>query len=144
MSSKRGFTLIEALIATGCLVVGVVGVSHMFAYSARTNMYTEQLTTGILLANAKAEELGVRSVPNLPSGGGLDATSPTQNYFDYVDVAADGSVTSSTSDTSLPYVRMWQISGTNPRLITVAVVARRSGASGRMVELIRTTTQVTN
>ena len=144
MSSKKGFTLIEAMIATACLVVGVVGVSGMFAYATRTNVYTEQLTTGVLLANAKAEELGARGIPELPSGGGLDRLSPTADYFEYVSVASDGAVTPSTSDATLPFVRMWEITGTNPKLITVSVFARSSGVSGKPVELIRATTQVAN
>lgn len=144
MSSKKGFTLIEAMIATACLVAGVVSVSSMFAYSVRTNFYTEQLTTAILLANAKSEELAAQELPSLPAGGGLDASSPTSDYSEYISVGASGAVTVSTSDSSLPFLRMWQITGTNPRLVTVAVVAQSSGMSGDPVELIRTTTQVAN
>lgn len=144
MSSSRGFTLIEALIATACLFVGVVTVSGMFAYSARTNFYTEQLTTGVLLANTKAEELGALTIPELPTGGGLNQASPTTNYFDYVSVASDGTLTTSTSDSSLPFLRLWQITGTNPKMITVSVYAQHSGVSGNPVELIRATTQVAN
>jgi hypothetical protein len=115
----------------------------MFAYSARTNFYTEQLTTAILLANAKSEELAAQGLPNLPVGGGLDPASPVTSYCEYISVGSDGSVTVS-NDQSMPFLRMWQISGNNPRLISVAVVAQASGISGDPVELIRTTTQVAN
>jgi type II secretory pathway pseudopilin PulG len=146
MSNKnqRGFTLLEALIATSCLFIGVVGVSGMFAYSTRTNVYSEQMNTGVFLANAKAEELGNKLIPDLPSGGGLDFSSPTAGHFDYLSVAADGTVTSSTGNTQLPFLRMWQIAGTNPKMITVSVYAQWSGVSNAPVELIRATTQVAN
>ena len=144
MSNDRGFTLIEAMIAAACLFVGVVTVSGMFAYATRTNVYTEQFTTGVLLANAKTEDLGSLGIPDLPSGGGLDPGSPTTGHFDYVSVASDGTMTSSTSDSTLRFLRMWQISGTNPKLITVSVYAQSSGVSGEPVELTRVTTQVAN
>ena len=145
MSSKRGFTLIETLIATAILVTGLLTVAAIFSYSARTTLYTEQMTTGVLLTNTKMEALrAITPISNLNTGGGLNSSSPTANYFEYVSISTSGAITANTSTTTAPYLRLWQIAGTNPRLITVSVYAQRSGVSGQAVELIRTTTEVTN
>ena len=143
-SKSKGFTLIEVLIAMGVMVVGVVGVAGMFSYSTRTNVFTEQMTTATLLANGKVEELSALPPPNLTVGGGLDPASPTTGYFEYISVATDGTITTSVSDASLPFLRLWQIDGANPKRITVAVGTQFSGMSGLPVELIRTTMLVTD
>lgn len=143
--NSRGFTLIETLIATGITLTALVSVAAMFAYSARTNILTEQRTTGILLATSKLEGLrSTSSISTLTVGGGIDASSPTTSYFEYVTIGTSGAITTSTTAGANPYLRMWQISGTNPRLITVSVYANNSGVTGGQTELIRTATTLTN
>jgi hypothetical protein len=113
--------------------------------SVRTNLFTEQATTGVLLANTKMEEFRTTlNIANLPPGGGLDATAPTVNHFEYLSISDAGVITADTVTTTAPYLRLWQISGSNPRLVTVSVYAQNSGISGDPIELVRTTTELTN
>ena len=144
MSSSRGFTLVETLVATAVLVTGLMAVAALFSYSIRTNMYTEQMTTGILLANTKMEGLRASGLSGLTVGGGLDSSSPTASYFEYTTISSSGALTTDTVTTTAPYLTLWMIAGTNPRLVTVAVYAQRSGVTGNMTELMRTTTNLTN
>ena len=144
MSSKRGFTLIETMVATGILVTSLMAVAAMFAYSIRTNYQTEQTTTGTLLVSTKLEDLRATALANLVAGGGLDAASPTPNYFEYVSISTSGVITTSAVNNAEPYLRMWQITGTTPRLITVSVYAQSGGVTGEATELARATTEVSN
>ena len=144
MSSNRGFSLPETLIATVVLVTGLLAVASLFSYSIRTNMYTEQMTTGILLANTKMEGLRATGMAGLTAGGGLNSASPTANYFEYVSISTSGALTTDTVTTTAPYLTLWMISDANPVIITVAVYAQRGGVSGQMAELIRTTTSLTS
>ena len=144
MPSERGFTLIETLIATAILVSGLVAVAYLFTYSVRTNITNDQLTSATLLLYNKMEELEAVSLANLTVGGGLDGASPTANFFDYVTVGATGALTVNTTDTNAPYLRVWQVTGANPKSITVAVHAQRAGFSGDRREMVRATTSVTS
>jgi hypothetical protein len=115
----------------------------MFAYSARTNLLNEQRTTATLLAISKMEDLrSTSSINDLVVGGSLTTTAA--NYFEYVSITSSGAIATSTTAGNNRYLRLWEISGTNPRLISIAVRANYSGVSGEQVELIRMATQLTN
>ncbi|HYR82798.1 MAG TPA: prepilin-type N-terminal cleavage/methylation domain-containing protein [Terriglobia bacterium] len=116
----RGFTLLETLMTTAILAVGLVGVAALFSYSARANLNTRQRTTATILLYDKMEQF--KSTP-------LD---------DSLWAGAGG------SDEVPPYVRLWQITGTNPRRVTVIVVVENGGITGRPLELIRATTMVSH
>jgi len=133
------------MVATGILATALVSVAAIFAYSARTTMLNEQRTTGILLATSKMEDLrSTSSISDLTIGGSIATSSLENTYFDYVTITSTGAVVTSTTAGNNPYLRAWQISGTNPRQITVAVFAMRGGITDEQVELIRAATNLTN
>ncbi len=145
ISCGRGFTLIETLIATGIMVPALVAVASIFVYSARTNLLTEQRTIAALLGASKIEDLrSVTPIRDLTPGGGLDAANPTADFFEYVAITPSGTITIGATAGSSPYLRLWQVSATDPRLITVAVYAMRSGVTGNRVELFRAATSRTD
>ena len=145
MSSNRGFTLIETMIATGIQVTGLVAVAYMFSYSVRTNMTTQQSTSATMLVHDKMEELKATNFSSLAAGGGLDGSSPTASYREWVTISSAGVVTTSTSEvTTAGYLRLWQITGTNPLTVTIVVFAQRSGVSGSQLELMRASTSLTS
>ena len=75
----------------------------------------------------------------------MSRSNPTANFREWVTVATDGTVTSSTAEvTTAGYLRLWQITGTNPLTITVVVFAQRSGVSGSQLELARASTSLTS
>ena len=82
-----------------------------------------------------------------PTGGGIEVIqeSATTNFREWVTIATNGAVTSSTAEvTTAGYLRLWQITGTNPLTITVVVFAQRSGVTGGQLELARASTSLTS
>ena len=145
MRSSRGFTLIETLLATGILVTALLSIAVLFSYSIRTNLLNQQRTTATLLAMSKIEDLrSTSSINDFTNGGGLDGSNPAPSYWEYVSISTMGLFTIDTSTNTAPYLRLWQIDGTNPKLITVVVFAQRSGITGERIELARSTTGLTN
>jgi Tfp pilus assembly protein PilV len=64
----HGFALLDALLATALLVVGVLSLLQLFALAARANGTARHLTIASVLAAQKIEEL--RSTPwHVPSDG---------------------------------------------------------------------------
>jgi type II secretory pathway pseudopilin PulG len=57
LRSARGFTLIEALIATLLVATAVAGLSHLVTVGLTQSLRTQQSTGALLLAQAKLEEL---------------------------------------------------------------------------------------
>jgi len=119
MSTRRGFTLLEVLITIAILTTGLVSIAAMFTYSARSNTATQRRTAAVMLVSEKMEEFKFISLRDSrwTAGGSLDPANPVSGYFD--------------SDSG--YTRVWQITGTLPRTVTVAVYADRT-------ELARATT----
>ncbi len=119
MRTRRGFTLLEVLITTAILVTGLVSIAAMFTYSVRSNTANRQRTTAAILVSEKMEELKSVSFSDdrWKAGGGLDPANPVPGFF----------------DSESEYTRLWQITGTSTRTVTVAVYSGRT-------ELARATT----
>jgi Tfp pilus assembly protein PilV len=146
MGSNRGFTLVETLIATGVLITGLVAVAQLFPYAIRSNASSRQTTTATMIVDDKLEAL--RALPltdaALNAGGSLNPASPATGYYDYVTVASNGAVTVSASSSPTAYLRLWQVSGINPKAITVVIYAVRNGISRTRLEATRSSTLVTD
>jgi Tfp pilus assembly protein PilV len=143
MRNSQGFTLVETLIATVVLLSGIVAVAQMFSYSAATNISTQQMTSATLLTTNKMEQLRALPFANLTTGGSLDPDAPATGFWEYVSIAADGTITADTSATTAPYMRVWTVSGTNPKTITIIVYSLRSSMGRQRMELTRASTRVT-
>jgi type II secretory pathway pseudopilin PulG len=135
----RGFTLLEIVLTTTLLATGLVAVAAIFSYSAQANIATQQRTTATVLLYEKMEQFKSAALtdPIWVAGGSLEPLAPAAGYFDYVEIDSSGGVSRSTTDLSLPYIRVWQITGTVPRRLTVAVYAKKAGIKVRPTELIR-------
>ena len=146
MRNERGFTLIETMIAMAVLVPSLVAVAMLFPQVINTNMSSRQTAVATIVVGEKMEVL--RSLPlnhaSLAVGGGLDPTSPVTNYHDYVTVANNGVVTASLTSSRTAYLRLWQVTGTNPKTITVVVHSVRNAMSRRSLEAARASTMVTD
>jgi prepilin-type N-terminal cleavage/methylation domain-containing protein len=142
VSKRNGFTLIETLITTAILGLGLIAVASLFSYATGTNYTNGQRTSAMLLLYEKMETF--RSTPITGSlwtaGGGLNTAAPVSGYFDYASISTSGAVTVDTTSTGAPYLRVWQVTGTNPRTVTVIVCAQRAGLTGQRMELARATT----
>ena len=144
MRDHLGFTLIETLIATLVLVSGLVAVAAIFLYSVDTGLRNQRRTAATALLYEKMEQF--KSAPISDSvwvpGGSLNLAFPAGGYFDYVKLDDAGVLNSTTTDTSAPFIRVWQVSATVPRSVTIAVYALKAGMTRRGFELIRATTVV--
>lgn len=55
--TERGFSLVEALVATTLMVVGVVALAQLFTVATVSNMSASHATHATVLASQKLEEL---------------------------------------------------------------------------------------
>jgi prepilin-type N-terminal cleavage/methylation domain-containing protein len=131
----HGFSLLETMIAVVVLATGIVSVSHVFSYTVQTTMRNRQRTAATILLVDKLEQF--HSLPFTDSrwnaGGSLHSDHRSAGYFDHV--TSDGSIGSH-------YLRTWQVSGTDPRSVTVVVYGQSEGVTERRMELARGTTTI--
>lgn len=135
--SERGFSLLEVLIASTILTVGVLSLGQMFALSTQTNMASKNTSYAAILAEQKMEELRALTwgfdrdglplsdvssntavSPETTTGGTGLAPSPstslqenTTGYVDFVDRYGQ-KITSNNGTTpadSAIYTRRWSI-----------------------------------
>jgi Tfp pilus assembly protein PilV len=66
----RGFALLDALLASTLLIVGVLSLVQVFVLAARANRTARSMTIGSMLAAQKVEEL--RSIPWSARAEGTD------------------------------------------------------------------------
>jgi prepilin-type N-terminal cleavage/methylation domain-containing protein len=71
--TDRGFTLIEALVSMGILVVGVLGLMHMAIYTAQSTGAAQRKTVAVALARDLVDQISTwlptdqRLIPTLSS-----------------------------------------------------------------------------
>jgi len=120
--ASRGFTLIEVLVTAAVVTCGLVAVASMFSFAVRANIADRQMAVATALLYDKMEEFRSTSFdqPLWKNGDG----------FDYV-------------VKDITYMRVWQVSPTVPRNVTVIVYVEGALKRGR-TELIRATTIVSD
>jgi prepilin-type N-terminal cleavage/methylation domain-containing protein len=114
--SRRGFTLVELMVAIVLITVGLIGSAALMATSLRYQRGASSREEMLALAEGKLDEL--RSYQNATVASGLRAK-----------LAVGGSLTSSvtnyndnpTSPAGKPYVRRWEITNGTVRTRSVQV-----------------------
>jgi Tfp pilus assembly protein PilV len=152
-SRERGVTIIETLIASLVMIVGVVSTMGVFSYSVGMSKDQGDITSrAITYSQDKMEQLmslnytdaSTDTTSNtypMPLTGGtglggdmaantsvgsLNTSSPTTGYVDYI--TFDG--VRQTTSTGAFYVRAWQISIDSSKLKTMKVVTVALGTAG--------------
>ena len=74
IKNKRGFTLVEFLIATFILSFGLLALINLQWMAIRGNSDSKEMTRAIFLAEKKTEEL--RNTPYASLASGSDANNP--------------------------------------------------------------------
>ncbi len=115
--TKKGFTLIEVLIAVFLLTVALLGTAALTTTVIKGNFFSQVSTTATTLAKDKMEELKAMPYDSLPTSEVTD----TWNFMG----TASGSY----------YTRKWKAQG-DPKTITVTV--SRSGGADVELKTIRT------
>lgn len=131
MTSERGFSLIEVLIATVVFVTGSVALAGLLVVSVNKHQLGRNTVDATLLASTKIEELAklnfgtAAAVQITPNG----ADSLGQNVAPYFDTPANG------------YTRRWQVAAgpnADTRVVTLRVIP--PGADVRQFRLVEVTT----
>jgi Tfp pilus assembly protein PilV len=168
---ERGFTILEAMVASFIMLIGISGLMALFVVAAAKNAGKgDQATRTTEYAQDKMEQLlalsynattsgtvGSTTLPNsgvgLSPGGSVTPGSVVTGYVDYVNPAATSTTDGiSTTATGAIYTRQWLIAtdtsvvnGTvrNTKTITVAVTSNVSPDVGvNMASLAPSTTLI--
>lgn len=120
---SRGFTLLEVLIASSILVVGIVSLAQLLAMEVAANGDAGQMTFATLVAAQKIEDLRAATWESLSGSAG--------DFVDYPDRAG-----TSTARAASPagFTRRWSISpwsaDPNNTLVIQVVVRTSRGEVG--------------
>ena len=149
-----GFSLLEVLVATTLMAVGLTALAQLFAVSTRSNHGAKTTTYAAVLAQQKMEQLrgltwgfdnlglpitdtttNVSVVPEVSTGGTGLSPSPanslgqnTTGYCDFVDKDGKSLGTGTTVPGNAVYIRRWSIEPlpTNPNnTIVIQVLVTR-------------------
>ena len=75
-ATERGFTLIEMMIASFVLIIGLAAVATMISYSLTTNLITKNESLALSLAEKELERLkGLSITDTLLTAGGSTVAS---------------------------------------------------------------------
>jgi len=122
---QRGFTLIEIIMATFVLIIGMGMMSSIFTGILNTNFLTQRHTQAVILAQNKIEEL-------LFAG----YTSPLVNDGSYQNPL---NPTNETGDSAGVFYQFWAVEDVNPiekaKLITSTVEWEDADGTARQVIL---------
>jgi hypothetical protein len=147
-----GFSIVESVVASTIMIVGIASVAQLFYITARANVAAKSTTMTTLLAREKIEQLrslewgfdalglpvsdtttNTSTIPELPTGGTGLSPSPagtlsrsTIGYVDYIDGAGKSlGGSSATAPPGTVYVRRWSVEPlpTNPTNTLVLQVA---------------------
>jgi prepilin-type N-terminal cleavage/methylation domain-containing protein len=134
-TGDRGFSILEVLMATTVLTVGLAALAQLFAISTRANFNAKVTTVASVLAQQKMEQLrgltwgydalglplsdfstNVTVVPEAPSGGKGLTPSPADSleknidgYCDFLDRYSTSLGGGDTPPAGTAFVRRWSI-----------------------------------
>jgi type II secretory pathway pseudopilin PulG len=150
ITSTRGFTLIETLVATGILITALSGMAQLLVLSAQWSRQSGTGNTALIAAQGKIEALRAVDFGNDP--GGAPLTDPTLQpslgstlqsdqapYVDWLDSSGEP-----VSDlTGAAWTRRWRVSPAGGGLadaiaIEVCVFRRRAIEAEVCLATIRT------
>jgi type II secretory pathway pseudopilin PulG len=160
LSDAAGFSLVEALVASAILAIGITSLAQLLVLSARASASAKTTTYASLLAQQKMEQLrgltfgfdslglpltdttsDVTVVPERVDGGtGLSPSPPgalrtnTSGYCDFVDGAGRWLAGGARPPPGTTFVRRWSIepspTGPNDALVLQVLVAPHRGGGG--------------
>ena len=150
--SDEGFSILEVLVATTVLTVGLVAMAQLFAISAKANGGARATTFAVVLAGQKLEHLrGLTWGFDLAGAPVSDADlnpSPAGTLQDNVDGYVeylDGSGNAAVGPGGAIYIRRWSIeplpTDPNNTLVFQVLVTRRIAGDDVRVVSVKTRKQ---
>jgi Tfp pilus assembly protein PilV len=126
LSSETGFSLVEVLVSTVVLTVGLVAMAELLAISTKMHADASEASRSTQYAQAKIDELvklNMGTAPQVQINAADTLAANTANYF----------------DTPMAGVtRRWRVQAgpvANTRLLTVRVISRRARQFGTSVDI---------
>ena len=89
--NRRGFTLIEVVVAVSLLAVAIVPILNALTVAYVTSSIIEQKTRSLVYAQSKLDEIRLRSVYNYDSAFAASDTSLGNSYLYKVSDSPSGS-----------------------------------------------------
>jgi len=99
MKNKKGFTLLEILVALTILSVGLLGLASLQIVAVRSNSFSLQLSTATILAQQKLEEFKQTPYANIASGS---------------DTISSQTGTGAVATLGITFNRQWTVSDNTP------------------------------
>ena len=140
--AARGFSLVETLVATTLLTVGVGGLAHLATRAAFTNQRARSATVATLLAASKADELLAVPWDDQTTLARDDDGSLERNMAGFYDLLNHAGVPAGVGGGDVPsgvaYVRRWSVRALaddpgNALVLEVVVAGEASGAGGSRI-----------
>jgi type II secretory pathway pseudopilin PulG len=138
LRNEDGFSLLEALVATSIMAVGVAALAQLAGWSLYANVQARQTTLAPVLAQQKIEELVAEAAVGglAPSPAGTLA-SDVAGYYDFVD-RAGRPLGAGPAPADSAYARRWSIeplpaSPAHMSILQVLVIDLRHHAAGNAV-----------
>jgi type II secretory pathway pseudopilin PulG len=131
LTSARGFTLLETLIATGVLITALAGVAQLFVLGSQLAKQTSASGVALLAAQNKLELLqgltfgfdtngGVETDPDLEPSSDRSLNENVSPFVDWLDSSGEPQA----DEEGAAFVRRWRITrldGQLPDAITIEV-----------------------
>ena len=140
---QRGSSLLEVLVATSVVVVGVVALAQLATLAARANLQARQTTLAAVLAQAKMEELLSEAATGLSPSPPDALGRNVEGYSDFVDRRGTSLGGGPTPPPDSAYLRRWSIeplpnSANNTLILQVLVTdLRNRGAADTTTAVMR-------
>jgi prepilin-type N-terminal cleavage/methylation domain-containing protein len=134
-----GFSLIEVIVATAVLTVGVLGLAQLIVVSTVANRDARATTTATVLARSKMEELRAAPFDGLAASPPGVLAADTPGFVDYID--GSGAAVPSSAAT---FVRRWAITplASDPlNAVILQVLVRTTGKIGGETRLMSVRTR---
>jgi type II secretory pathway pseudopilin PulG len=132
MPDERGFSLLEALIATSILAVSLVSLGELFGLAIRSNIAARRTTMATVLARQTLEELRAVPWPELHQSPANALQENTPGFVDHIDQfgAIRGSGAEPPADGV--YTRRWAIEPlpSTPDTVVIQVRVTRTAVIG--------------
>lgn len=134
---ERGFSLLEALIATGILAVSLVSLADLFGLAIRSNLAARSTTTATVLAQQKLEELRALSWTALSPSPPSALQDNTPGFVDHVDQFGETRGGGADRSADAIYTRRWAIEPlpSTPDTLVIQVRVMRNAVRGAAVRL---------
>jgi type II secretory pathway pseudopilin PulG len=141
VQSERGFSLLEALVATAVLATGIATLAQLAFMAMRAAERARTLSFATIVAEAKMEELraaaaGDDAMPHSPAGA-LEAN--TAGFCDFLDRYGSPIAGGEDPPPNTMYVRRWSVGGVaiDPTLALIQVkVSRADFEAVKLVSLV--------